>query len=204
MPGVRGNSTSSITPGNETMTVILDIDLDYFALFNQPVRRLEKILAWAERPVDFMVRHHHEAFRQWRRMAEDGAIRPPHLIIHLDEHHDMMSETPPVNFGSFMYFAMRQWSECQVYWVMPQPIDYPDMWLSAEAWDTVSSRFSHFKRFRQQWPKPDLVSVCTSPGFIDERLSQRLVERVRGRPVKREAGARTDDQGGEGQGHQEG
>jgi hypothetical protein len=84
------------------MTVILDIDLDYFALFKQPVPWLEKILAWAERPVDFMVRHHHEAFRQWRRMGEDGAIRPPHLIIHLDEHHDMMSETPPVNFGSFI------------------------------------------------------------------------------------------------------
>jgi len=66
---------------------------------------------------------------------------------------------------------------------MPQPIDYPDMWLSAEAWDTVSSRFSHFKRFRQQWPKPDLVSVCTSPGFIDERLSQRLVERVMGTEI---------------------
>ena len=54
------------------MTVILDIDLDYFALFNQPVRRLEKVLAWAERPVDFMVRHHHEAFRHWRRMAEEA------------------------------------------------------------------------------------------------------------------------------------
>ena len=185
MPGVRGKSTSSITPGNETMTVILDIDLDYFALFKQPVRRLEKILAWAARPVDFMVRHHHEAFRQWRRLAKDGDIRPPQLIIHLDEHHDMMSETPPVNFGSFIYFAMRQWSECQVYWVMPQPIDYPDMWLSVEAWHTVSSRFSHFKRLRQQWPKPDLVSVCTSPGFIDERLSQRLVERVRGTEIRR-------------------
>ncbi len=167
------------------MSVILDIDLDYLALFGQPERELEKVLAWAARPVDFMVIHHHEAFRQWRRLAKDGDIRPPQLIIHLDEHHDMMSETPPVNFGSFIYFAMRQWPECQVYWVMPQPIDYPDMWLSVEAWHTVSSRFSHFKRLRQQWPKPDLVSVCTSPGFIDESLSQRLVERVKWQKIGR-------------------
>jgi hypothetical protein len=183
--GLRLKSTSSSTPGNETMSVILDIDLDYLALFGQPERELEKVLAWAARPVDFMVIHHHEAFRQWRRLAKDGDIRPPQLIIHLDEHHDMMSETPPVNFGSFIYFAMRQWPECQVYWVMPQPIDYPDMWLSVEAWHTVSSRFSHFKRLRQQWPKPDLVSVCTSPGFIDESLSQRLVERVKWQKIGR-------------------
>ena len=83
------------------------------------------------------------------------------------------------------HFAMRQWSECQVYWVMPQPIDYPDMWLSVEAWHTVSSRFSHFKRLRQQWPKPDLVSVCTSSGFIDESLSQRLVERIKWKKIGR-------------------
>lgn len=63
-------------------------------------------------------------------------LSPYHL--HVDEHHDMMSEMPPVNFGSFMYFAMREWPECRVHWVMPDPIDYPDMWLSDEVWDAVS------------------------------------------------------------------
>lgn len=161
------------------MSVILDIDLDYFALFEHPVRELERVLAWAQRPVAFVGRHRHEAYLQWRRMVKEGTIRSPHIIIHVDEHHDIMSEMPPVNFGSFMYFAMREWPECRVHWVMPDPIDYPNMWLSDEAWDAVSSRFSHSSRFKQQWPKPDLVSVCISPGFIDERLSKALVQRMR-------------------------
>ena len=162
------------------MSVILDIDLDYFALFKQPVAELERLLDWAQRPVDFVVQHHHEAYRRWRHLVTEGAIRRPDFILHADEHHDMMSDRPPANFGSFLYFAMRQWPKCRVVWLTPQPIDSPDLWLSDDAWDAVSSRFRCAKRFRQDWPKPDLVSVCTSPDFIDKGLSEVLLERVSG------------------------
>ncbi len=160
------------------MSVILDIDLDYFALFEHPGRELDRLLAWAARPVDFVVQHHHEAYARWRRLVAAGALGRPGLIIHADEHHDMMSDRPPANFGSFLYFAMRHWPECRVIWVAPQPIDYPDMWLSDDAWNAVKSRFARARRFRRQWPKPDLVSLCTSPDFIDADLSEMLLERI--------------------------
>lgn len=160
------------------MSVILDIDLDYFGLFERPVAELERLLAWAQRPVAFVVQHHHEAYPRWKQMVAAGAIGRPDLIIHVDEHHDMMSERPPISFGNFIYFAMRNWPECRVVWVTPHPIDSPDMWLSDEAWEAVSLRFECARRFRRQWPKPDAVSVCTSPGFLDAPLSQRLLETV--------------------------
>ena len=81
------------------MSVILDIDLDYFALFEQPIHELERLLAWAGRPIDFVVRHHHETYARWKQMVAAAAVGRPHLIIHVDEHHDMMSERPPANFG---------------------------------------------------------------------------------------------------------
>jgi len=161
------------------MSVILDIDLDYFTLFEQPACELERLLVWADRPVDFIVQHHHEAYRRWKQMVTAGAVGRPHLIIHVDEHHDMMFERPPANFGSYVYFAMRHWPECRVIWVTPQPIDYPNLWLSEDAWQAVSSRFERARRFNGQSPKPDLVSVCTSPDFIDGRLSRSLLERIR-------------------------
>jgi hypothetical protein len=108
-------------------------------------------------------------------MVTAHVVEPPHLIIHVDEHHDMLSERQPANCGNF---AMRYWSDCQVVWVTPQPIDYPDIWLSNDAWQAVSSRFDCAKCFRRHWPKPDVVSVCTSPDFIDPPLSKRLLERI--------------------------
>lgn len=161
------------------MSVILDMDLDYFALFEPPVRELDRLLAWAGRPVDFVVQHHHEAYTRWSQMVRAGIIGRPDLIIHADEHHDMMSARPPVSFGNFLYFAMRHWPECRVVWLTRQPIDYPDMWLPDDAWNAVSSRFECVTRFRRQRRRPDLVSVCTSPDFIDQRLSRKLMERVR-------------------------
>ena len=162
----------------QTMSVILDIDLDYFPLFDQPLGELERLLTWAGRPVDFVVEHHHEAFKRWKRMVAAHTVEPPNLILHADEHHDMLSERPPANLGNFVYFAMRHWPDCRVVWVTPQPIDYPDIWLSDEAWEAVSSRFDCAKRFRRRWPKPDVVSVCTSPDFVDPPLSKRLLERI--------------------------
>ncbi len=161
-------------------SVILDIDLDYFGLFDRPLRELEGVLEWAERPVDFIVRHHHEALLRWKRMVKVHAIGSPHFIIHVDEHHDMMSERPPINFGNFLFFAMRHWPDCRVCWITPQPIDRPDMWLSIDAWNDVASRFERSKSIKPHWPKPDLVTVCTSPGFIDDHLTKRLLERING------------------------
>ncbi|MCX6916705.1 MAG: hypothetical protein NT167_27285 [Verrucomicrobia bacterium] len=60
------------------MSVILDIDLDYFPLFDQPLGELERLLTWAGRPVDFVVEHHHEAFKRWKQMVAAHAIQPPH------------------------------------------------------------------------------------------------------------------------------
>ena len=161
------------------MSVILDIDLDYFALFKEPFSELEKLLSWAGRPVDFIVDHHHQAYARWKGMVAKKVIEPPHMIIHADEHHDMMSERSPANFGNFLYFAMLHWPNCRVVWMTPEPIDSPDMWLSDEAWMAVSPRFECARRFRRRWPKPDVVSVCTSPDFIDAKLSERLLRRIK-------------------------
>jgi hypothetical protein len=160
------------------MSVILDIDLDYFPLFDQPLGELERLLTWAGRPVDFVVEHHHEAFKRWKWMVAAHAVEPPHLIIHADEHHDMLSERPPANLGNFIYFALRHWPDCRVVWVTPQRIDNPDIWLSDDAWAAVSEVVDCAKRFRRRWPKPDVVSVCISPDFVDPPLSKRLMERI--------------------------
>ena len=163
------------------MSVILDIDLDYFGLFKHPVGELDRLLRWASRPVDFVVEHHHRAFLRWQKLLNEVVISSPTLIIHADEHHDMLSENPPVQFGNFLYFALRRWPECRAHWLTANPIDYPDMWLSESAWHSVSARFSCGSRIRREWPKPDLVSVCTSPGFVEGELASILLERIKQR-----------------------
>ena len=45
------------------MSCILDIDLDYFRLFNDPIRRLDEVLEWARRPVDLTVDKHHKVLK---------------------------------------------------------------------------------------------------------------------------------------------
>ncbi|MFH0340959.1 MAG: hypothetical protein ACHBNF_02285 [Chromatiales bacterium] len=160
------------------MSVILDIDLDYFGLFPDPLPELRRILDWAQRPVDFIVPHHHEAFRRWKKLVAAGTIGPPHLLLHVDEHHDMMSEIPPPNLGSFLYFAMRHWPQCKVVWITVDPIDHPSQWLSDDAWDAVSSRFRRTNGFRPHWRRPDLVSVSTSPGFVDPALTESLLTTI--------------------------
>jgi hypothetical protein len=115
------------------MSVILDIDLDYFGLFKNPMEKLDRLLEWASRPVDLVVKHHHQAFLRWHNLVNKGVVSSPSLIIHADEHHDMLSENPPVQFGNFLYFALRRWPECRVHWLTAKPIDYPDMWLSESA-----------------------------------------------------------------------
>ena len=160
------------------MSCILDIDLDYFRLFSDPIRRLDEVLEWARRPVDLIVGEHHKVLKHWDRAIAKGAIKAPTFILHVDEHHDMLSERPPVLFGNFLYFAMRKWPDCQVHWLNKDPIDDPTVWLSEGAWASVGGRFRSGARLNSKWPRPQLVSVCTSPGFIEKSLSQELLERI--------------------------
>jgi len=51
--------------------------------------------------------------------------------------------------------------------------------LSDEAWDSVASRFTMGPYRKRGWPKPDIVTVCTSPSFIEERLAAKLVGALR-------------------------
>src|ERR1035438_8053821 len=94
------------------MSCILDIDLDYFRLFSDPIRRLDELLEWAHRPVDLIIDEHHKVLKHWDRAIAKGSIKAPTFILHVDEHHDMLSERPPVLFGNFLYFAMRKWPDC--------------------------------------------------------------------------------------------
>ena len=65
-----------------------------------------------------------------------------------------------------------------MYWLTKDPIDHPDVWLSEDAWESVRTRFRCGSQLHPNWPKPQLVSVCTSPGFVEESLSQRLMDRI--------------------------
>ena len=160
------------------MSAILDIDLDYFRFFDSPVERLDELLAWADRPVDALFDEHHEAFKFWIHAVSRGAIDTPEFILHVDEHHDMLGERPPANFGNFLYFAMRRWPTCKVHWLVDMKIDSPAQWLSEEAWASVARRFTTGNRLRCNWRKPDIVTVATSPGFLEEALRKRLMRRI--------------------------
>jgi len=160
------------------MSFILDLDLDYFGLFKYPVKRLDAVLHWARRPIEVIVDHHHKVLDHWDSAVKAGRIDQPTFILHVDEHHDMLSEQRPIQFGNFLYFVMLKWPTCRVHWLNKGPIDYPDMWLSEEAWQRVGSRFTSGSRLNPSWPEPDFVSVCTSPGFVEEPLRRELLERI--------------------------
>ena len=157
------------------MSSILDIDLDYFSLVAKPSQRLEKLLDWGGKPVAFIVEKHHKAFARWRDRVRRGTLESPSHILHVDEHHDMMDQRRNANIANFMYHAMVMWSQCRVHWLTEQPIDGPRVWLDEEVWDSLSPRFSVSPHRPRGWPKPDLVSVCSSPGFLSEDLRQELL-----------------------------
>jgi hypothetical protein len=97
------------------MQSILDIDLDYFNLAEEPMTALEDLLFWAARPVEVVVDRHSHAFGWWKkRFSARGASTPSH-ILHVDEHHDMMDERPTTTIGNVMYQAMRTWPRCKVH-----------------------------------------------------------------------------------------
>ena len=175
-----GLSANSGYPTDEdTVSSILDIDLDYFRFFDDPVGELDRLLTWADRPIDIVVEHHDEAFERWVSAVKRRAIRTPGFILHADEHHDMLSDRRPIGFGNFLYFAMRRWPKCRVHWLVNGRIDHPDMWLSERAWKSVGDRFTlGSSRPPRAWLKPDFVSVCTSPGFIHKTLRRKLLRRL--------------------------
>ena len=158
------------------MSCILDIDLDYFNLIENPEKRLRELLDWGNQRIAFIVEKHHKAFSRWKDRVKRGTLTPPSHILHVDEHHDMMDQKRNTNIANFMYHAMRTWKSCRVHWIVDHPIDSPEMWLDDDVWISFSQRFSIGSNRPRGWPKPDIVSICTSPEFINDDLLQRLLK----------------------------
>ena len=158
------------------MSSILDIDLDYFNLIENPEKRLRELLDWGNRRIVFIVEKHHKAFSRWKDRVKSETLTPPSHILHVDEHHDMMDQKRNTNIANFMYHAMRTWKSCRVHWMVDTPIDSPEMWLDDDVWISFSQRFSMGSNRPRGWPKPDIVSICTSPEFINDNLLQRLLK----------------------------
>lgn len=160
------------------MSSILDIDLDYFNLVSDPLRALSELLSWASRPVSIIADCHAQAVRRWLRLVAAGTLSTPTHILHADEHHDMMNEKAGTNPANVMYRAMVLWPDCRVFWMAEDRIDAPDMWLEPETWSELRKRFRMGKKRPAKWPKPDLVSICTSPGFVSPELRDALIKKV--------------------------
>jgi hypothetical protein len=161
------------------MSSLLDIDLDYFCLLNSPVERLRSLLAWAGAPVAFITERHNKVLPFWKTLIKRHGLAPPTHLLHVDEHHDMMDDRTTPNIGNLMRHAMTEWPKCRVYWMVDERIDSPGMWLADETWDRLRRRFQTGREIPLRWPKPDLVTVCTSPEFVKEDLRRRLMEEVR-------------------------
>lgn len=156
------------------MLSILDIDLDYFNQIPDAAKRFEQMLNWAACPVSFVVDRHNHAFARWKKKWQASNIAPSH-ILHVDEHHDMMSMQPRHNIANFMYHAMCTWPQCQVHWLVEFPIDSPAMWLDDETWKSLRDRFSSGSQRPAKWPKPNFISICTSPEFVVPSLTEELL-----------------------------
>ena len=180
LPGARRARAYSFGERPRLMCSILDIDLDYFNLAKDPIGALEDLLRWGGRPVDFVVERHSHALRRWKRQFHVGRIPAPSHVLHVDEHHDMMDEKTTPNIGNVMYHVMRSWPRCRVHWLVQHPIDSPAMWLTEATWNAFRRRFSLGPERPRDWPRPDIVSVCTSPAFLPSTLTQRLSEVVQG------------------------
>ena len=157
------------------MTGILDIDLDYFNLSPNPEGELSALLTWAGRHVDLVVEQHQHAFYWWERIITEKGLATPSTIMHVDEHHDLLNDAPRINAANFMVSVMQQWPTCQVLWVMPEPIDWPDLWLDEETWQRLHGRFRWVPAVPTDAPRPEMVTVCTSPGFLAESLTTQLL-----------------------------
>ncbi len=56
------------------MSSLLDIDLDYFCLVNEPVQRFRGLLAWAGCPVALVVERHNKVLPFWRSLVRRRRI----------------------------------------------------------------------------------------------------------------------------------
>jgi hypothetical protein len=92
----------------------------------------------------------------------------------------MMDQRPQTNIANFMFHALRTWPQCRVHWLVQHPIDSPAMWLEDETWNSFRPRFSHGPNRPARWPRPDVVSVCTSPDFVAANLAEELMELLSG------------------------
>lgn len=160
------------------MYSILDIDLDYFNQIENPQNALHDILCWAGRSADFIVEKHSHALPRWKKRLFRINNKAPSHILHVDEHHDMMDEKTITNIGNVMYQAMQTWPKCKIHWLVQYPIDSPAMWLSDTTWKTLCRRFTSGPTIPVAWPRPHLVSVCTSPEFLPEMLKNDLLNVV--------------------------
>ncbi len=156
------------------MSSILDIDLDYFNLCQNPEQQFYELLNWGCCPIAFVVEKHHTAYSRWKDRVKRGTLTEPSHILHVDEHHDLMDQKRNTNIGNFMYHAMRIWKNCRIHWMVDTPIDSPEMWLDDDVWVSFSHRFSVGSNRPHGWPKPDIVSICTSPEFVNSDLLHRL------------------------------
>ena len=166
-------------PTAEIMCSILDIDLDYFNVMEDPAQRLGKLLTWAGRPVDFIVDKHFAVLKRWREDIRKRELPMLTHILHVDDHHDMMDEQAVPNIANVMVHALRGWPRCRVHWLVEQPIDSPEMWLSGNTWEQLSPRFSMGPHKPRSWPRPDLVSVCTSDTFVRKVLREQLLAKIK-------------------------
>jgi hypothetical protein len=160
------------------LDIDIDIDLDYFNLVKDPVQHLRHLLEWAERPVAHVVEQHHHVLPRWKAEVSKSAMTPPTHILHVDEHHDIMDGVRKLNIGNVMRHALEVWPECRVFWVAEGHIDAPGDWLDDELWARLKKRFKMGTGRPRGWPKPELVTVCTSPEFVDVDLLARLMVEV--------------------------
>ena len=160
------------------MSSILDIDLDYFNLIKNPEQKLLELLNWGDRPIAFIVEKHNKTYTRWKDRIKRGTLTQPTHILHVDEHHDMMDQRKNANIANFMYHAMRLWKNCQVYWMVDTAIDSSEIWLDENVWLPLSKRFRVGSDIPKDWPKPDFVSICTSPEFVEDDLLEQLLQTV--------------------------
>jgi hypothetical protein len=166
------------------MCSILDIDLDYFNLISNPAQKLSKLLKWASCPIFFVVENHHEVLPLWKKYVKKEHFHEPEYLLHVDEHHDMMDEKSKPNIGNVVYHAMKTWLNLRVHWMVDNRIDSPTMWLSEDAWKSVSARLTWSSHRPRNWAKPRMVSVCTSPEFVPMSLHNDLMAVIEQKSIR--------------------
>ena len=158
------------------MSSILDIDLDYFNLCQNPEQQFYELLNWGCCPIAFVVEKHHKAYSRWKDRVKRETLTEPSHILHVDEHHDMMDQKRIVNIANFMYHAMHKWKNCQLHWMVDTPIDSPEMWINDDAWVSFSQRLALVIVVLMDGQSRNQQILYNSPEFINDDLLQRLLK----------------------------